>query len=189
MSGCVAVAAFPAAGADRSSRRPRTTSAKMPSARSASAAAPKSRRGRTDRTSRSCRRPTAPSPPVNSAAAPQPGKVPPGMQYLYGSGEAAALSYQAYLGLTDLMIAQVERSRGRPYGVFGGADARIDARRAQVRAVRRPAAGGGARRRRNRVAQPRLRGRRQPAQRRIRPAALGPLGTDRGERGRRRRRA
>lgn len=32
--------------------------------------------------------------------------VPAGMQYLYGSGEAAALSYQAYLGMIDQIIAK-----------------------------------------------------------------------------------
>ncbi|QDZ09139.1 acid phosphatase [Sphingomonas panacisoli] len=49
--------------------------------------------------------------PDGSVAAPAPaapaaGKVPPGMQYLYGSGEAAALSYQAYLGVIDTIIAK-----------------------------------------------------------------------------------
>jgi 5'-nucleotidase (lipoprotein e(P4) family) len=42
---------------------------------------------------------TAPPPPA-------PGSVPPGMQYLYGSGEASALSVQAYLGLTDFLVAR-----------------------------------------------------------------------------------
>ncbi|MDQ2878912.1 MAG: acid phosphatase [Pseudomonadota bacterium] len=40
--------------------------------------------------------------------------VPPGMQYLYGSGEAAALSIQAYQGLIDMMIA---RSSDRGVGL------------------------------------------------------------------------
>ena len=39
-------------------------------------------------------------------AAPAPGSVPPGMQYLYGSGEASAISIQAYLGLTDFILAR-----------------------------------------------------------------------------------
>lgn len=43
--------------------------------------------------------PTAP--PV-----PQPGTVSPGMQYLYGSGEASAVSIQAYLSLTDFLVAR-----------------------------------------------------------------------------------
>jgi 5'-nucleotidase (lipoprotein e(P4) family) len=43
----------------------------------------------------------APTPPP-----PAPGSVPPGMQYLYGSGEASALSVQAYLGLTDFLLAR-----------------------------------------------------------------------------------
>ncbi|HEX4694850.1 HAD family acid phosphatase [Sphingomonas sp.] len=38
--------------------------------------------------------------------APPPGSVPPGMQYLYGSGEASAISIQAYLGLTDFLLAR-----------------------------------------------------------------------------------
>ena len=37
---------------------------------------------------------------------PPPGSVPPGMQFLYGSGEASALSVQAYLGLTDFLVAR-----------------------------------------------------------------------------------
>lgn len=45
---------------------------------------------------------TAPTaPPV-----PQPGTVSPGMQYLYGSGEASAVSIQAYLSLTDFLVAR-----------------------------------------------------------------------------------
>jgi 5'-nucleotidase (lipoprotein e(P4) family) len=45
---------------------------------------------------------TAPTAPP----APQPGTVPPGMQYLYGSGEASAVSIQAYLSLTDFLVAR-----------------------------------------------------------------------------------
>ncbi|MDB5677300.1 HAD family acid phosphatase [Sphingomonas bacterium] len=37
---------------------------------------------------------------------PAPGSIPPGMQYLYGSGEASAISIQAYLGLTDFLLAR-----------------------------------------------------------------------------------
>ena len=49
---------------------------------------------------------TAPLHPLAPAAArpapaPVPGAVPPGMQYLYGSGEAAAISVQAWRGLVD----------------------------------------------------------------------------------------
>jgi 5'-nucleotidase (lipoprotein e(P4) family) len=45
--------------------------------------------------------------PVPAAPPPLvPGSVPPGMQYLYGSGEASALSIQAYLGLTDFLLAR-----------------------------------------------------------------------------------
>ncbi|WP_293991983.1 HAD family acid phosphatase [Sphingomonas sp.] len=43
--------------------------------------------------------PTAPPPAV-------PDSVPPGMQYLYGSGEASAISIQAYLSLTDFLLAR-----------------------------------------------------------------------------------
>lgn len=39
-------------------------------------------------------------------AAPVAGSVSPGMQFLYGSGEASALSVQAYLSLTDFLVAR-----------------------------------------------------------------------------------
>ena len=41
-----------------------------------------------------------------SPASPPPGSVPPGMQYLYGSGEASAISIQAYLALADFLVAR-----------------------------------------------------------------------------------
>ena len=44
--------------------------------------------------------------PVAAPAPPPPGTVPPGMQYLYGSGEASAVSIQAYLSLTDFLVAR-----------------------------------------------------------------------------------
>ncbi|MEO7679176.1 MAG: HAD family acid phosphatase [Sphingomonas sp.] len=47
----------------------------------------------------------AASDPAAAVAAPGSG-ASPAMQFLYGSGEAAALDYQAYLGLIDLMIAK-----------------------------------------------------------------------------------
>jgi hypothetical protein len=54
---------------------------------------------------------TAMPPPSGTAPAPattQPrGAVPAGMQYLYGSGEAAALSVQAYGALTRYLRAQL----------------------------------------------------------------------------------
>ena len=56
--------------------------------------------------------PTAEAPQV-AAAAPA-GTVPPAMQFLYGSGEGAALSVQAYRGLIDMMIA---RSSDRAVGL------------------------------------------------------------------------
>jgi 5'-nucleotidase (lipoprotein e(P4) family) len=46
---------------------------------------------------------TALPPPDGSAAS--EGTVPPGMQFLYGSGEAAALSYQAYFGMANYIIS------------------------------------------------------------------------------------
>jgi 5'-nucleotidase (lipoprotein e(P4) family) len=69
--------------------------------------------------------PTAATPPVAQApqavpATPTPapaavaGSISPGMQFLYGSGEGAALSVQAYRGLIDMMIA---RSSDRAVGL------------------------------------------------------------------------
>jgi 5'-nucleotidase (lipoprotein e(P4) family) len=52
-------------------------------------------------------RPTTPAAPP-----PPPGSVPPGMQYLYGSGEASAVSIQAYLALADFLV-----SRGGDFAV------------------------------------------------------------------------
>jgi 5'-nucleotidase (lipoprotein e(P4) family) len=50
-----------------------------------------------------------------AAQAPQPvsAPVPPGMQYLYGSGEAAAASEQAYNALVDAVLARLKRERAR----------------------------------------------------------------------------
>ncbi|MBN8807063.1 MAG: acid phosphatase [Sphingomonas sp.] len=50
--------------------------------------------------------PTAAASAPPSSAVPASGSVPPGMQYLYGSGEAAAISTQAYLGLADFLQAR-----------------------------------------------------------------------------------
>nr|WP_315384102.1 HAD family acid phosphatase [uncultured Sphingomonas sp.] len=44
--------------------------------------------------------------------APAPGAVPVGMQYLYGSGEAAALSVQAYTALVDQTRARIATRGG-----------------------------------------------------------------------------
>lgn len=62
--------------------------------------------------------------PVPAAArpapAPVPGAVPPGMQYLYGSGEAAAISVQAWRGLVAFVGQQVAlqfRAAGTRTGV------------------------------------------------------------------------
>lgn len=56
-----------------------------------------------------------PAPPA--AITPPAGTAPPAtMQYLYGSGEAAGLSRQAYRGLVDYVARAVERHRaGAPY--------------------------------------------------------------------------
>ena len=54
----------------------------------------------------------APQPEPLPPPPPPPGTVPPGMQYLYGSGEASALSVQAYLDLTDFLVA-----RGSDYAI------------------------------------------------------------------------
>ena len=48
---------------------------------------------------------TALPPPDGSTAAGGEAAVPPGMQFLYGSGEAAALSYQAYFGMANYIIS------------------------------------------------------------------------------------
>ena len=54
------------------------------------------------------------APPATSFNATATRPVPPGMQYLYGSGEAAALSYQAYRGLIDRMkMASAARGAGK----------------------------------------------------------------------------
>jgi 5'-nucleotidase (lipoprotein e(P4) family) len=53
-------------------------------------------------------------PPSGVPAAPtaaKPAGVPPGMQYLYGSGEGAAASIQAYAALTTYLNAQVAAAR------------------------------------------------------------------------------
>jgi 5'-nucleotidase (lipoprotein e(P4) family) len=52
--------------------------------------------------------------PVAAAPAPAAGTISPGMQFLYASGEGAALSVQAYRGLIDMMIA---RSSDRAVGL------------------------------------------------------------------------
>lgn len=59
--------------------------------------------------------PAADAIPTAGPVLPPPGSVPPGMQYLYGSGEAAAISVQAYLGLTEFLVARAtDFSVGHP---------------------------------------------------------------------------
>ena len=110
LSGCAAVVAMPA-GAGAILAKTQANSKKRQQRRQA--AATKTNRPSSEMTLTSL---TVLPPPDGSVLAPQrlaggpsatvQGHVPPGMQYLYGSGEAAALSYQAYLGLIDLVIAK-----------------------------------------------------------------------------------
>jgi 5'-nucleotidase (lipoprotein e(P4) family) len=53
----------------------------------------------------------SPQPAPQGAAAVQPGGVPAGMQYLYGSGEGAAAGIQAYAALTDYLTRRVAAAR------------------------------------------------------------------------------
>jgi 5'-nucleotidase (lipoprotein e(P4) family) len=106
LSGCLAVAAFPAAGAavisktQGDKRKARDKKRKdTPAANGAVVLTGMKELPAPDGS-------TATPPPPAATPAPTPGKVPPGMQFLYGSGEAAALSYQAYLGVIDTIIAK-----------------------------------------------------------------------------------
>ncbi|MDP5279127.1 HAD family acid phosphatase [Sphingomonas sp. DG1-23] len=57
---------------------------------------------------------TALPPPDGAPAAPAaPGNAPPGMQYLYGSGEAAALSMQAYQALWNYLRTEIGYRRDK----------------------------------------------------------------------------
>jgi 5'-nucleotidase (lipoprotein e(P4) family) len=104
MTGCIAVAAFPAAGAAVIKKT--QDNKRKAERKKREAATPKS--GAVVLTGlKELPPPDGTVAPTNAAEPPtQPGKVPPGMQYLYGSGEAAALSYQAYLGVIDTIIAK-----------------------------------------------------------------------------------
>lgn len=64
-----------------------------------------------------------PAPPTLTAmpAATSPGAVPPGMQYLYGSGEAAASSLQAWHALVSHVAAQVRVRPGDSVVLAAGA--------------------------------------------------------------------
>ncbi|MEO5494749.1 MAG: HAD family acid phosphatase [Sphingomonas sp.] len=106
MSGCVAVAAFPAAGAaiiKKTQNNKRKAEGKKREA--AKAATPAS--GAVVLTGlKELPPPDGTTVPTDATGPSTAGKVPPGMQYLYGSGEAVALSYQAYLGVIDTIIAK-----------------------------------------------------------------------------------
>ena len=103
LSGCVAVAAFPAAGAaiikttQDNKRKGREKKRKTDSQR---ADGPVVLTGLKELPPPDGSMPNPPPP------APIAGEVSPGMQFLYGSGEAAALSYQAFLGVIDTIIAK-----------------------------------------------------------------------------------
>ncbi|WP_294039922.1 HAD family acid phosphatase [Sphingomonas sp.] len=102
LSGCVAVAAFPAAGAAViSTTQKNQRKAKEKKRKPASPAS-----GAVVLTGLKELPPPDGTTVAPPSTPPVAGKVPPGMQYLYGSGEAAALSYQAYLGVIDTIIAK-----------------------------------------------------------------------------------
>ncbi len=103
LSGCVAVAAFPAAGAAVIKTTQDNKRKARERKRKAEASA---NNGAVVVTDLKELPPPDGSVPQAPPAASTAGKVPPGMQYLYGSGEAAALSYQAYLGVIDTIIAK-----------------------------------------------------------------------------------
>lgn len=109
LSGCIGVAALPVgyaaiAGKNKLTEKRRAKKAAREAAKRAPAVSPNGQpvvlTGVTELP------PPDGSVVAPTAAAPSTGKVPPGMQYLYGSGEAAALSYQAYLGVIDTIIAK-----------------------------------------------------------------------------------
>jgi 5'-nucleotidase (lipoprotein e(P4) family) len=107
LSGCIGVAALPVgyaamAGKNKIADKRRAKKAARDAAKRAPATAPDGQpvvlTGLTEL--------PPPDGSVAPAGPPASGKVPPAMQYLYGSGEAAALSYQAYLGVIDTIIAK-----------------------------------------------------------------------------------
>jgi len=109
LSGCIGVAALPVgyaaiAGKNKLADKRRAKKASREAAKRAPAVAPNGQTavltGMTELP------PPDGSVAAPASAAPAAGKVPSGMQYLYGSGEAAALSYQAYLGVIDTIIAK-----------------------------------------------------------------------------------
>lgn len=106
MSGCVAVAAFPAAGAAIITKT--QDNKRKAERKKRAAAAPAAGSGAVVLTDlKELPRPDGTAAPSNPAERPAvSGKVPPEMQYLYGSAEAVALSYQAYLGVIDTIIAK-----------------------------------------------------------------------------------
>ncbi|MEI9851368.1 MAG: hypothetical protein WDN24_11645 [Sphingomonas sp.] len=89
------------------------------------------------------------------------------MQFLYGSGEGAALSIQAYQTLWTYLVARAkDRKAGLDVrGVVLAPDGTLEAPRF-IPCGKRPSR-RGVRRRRDRAAQPRLRGRRGAARHRL----------------------
>lgn len=63
----------------------------------------------------------APPPPAPAPAALPAPTVPPGMQYLFGSGEGAAISVQAWRGLTGYVAQQVRRRPANSVVLAAGA--------------------------------------------------------------------
>jgi 5'-nucleotidase (lipoprotein e(P4) family) len=132
LSGCIGVAALPVgyaaiAGKNKIADKRRAKKASREAAKRAPVTAPNGQ------TAVLTTLTALPPPDGGGVANPAPvasgGKVPPGMQYLYGSGEAAALSYQAYLGVIDAIIAKSsDRAVGQSvFSVVLRPDATLDA--------------------------------------------------------------
>lgn len=120
MSGCVAAVAPIAAAAMIGKKQLKHNSAPdLPGAAAQAAATPSAAAAPTAAPAPvPAPQATAPAPVAAATPAPAPAAAPagiaPGMQFLYGSGEGAALSVQAYRGLIDMMIA---RSSDRAVGL------------------------------------------------------------------------
>ncbi|MFA5964358.1 MAG: HAD family acid phosphatase [Sphingomonas sp.] len=120
MSGCVAAVAPIAAAAMIGKKQLKHNSAPdLPGAATQAAATPPAAAAAPTAAPAPLAAPQMAAPaPVTTAPTPTPAVAPagisPGMQFLYGSGEGAAISVQAYRGLIDMMIA---RSSDRAVGL------------------------------------------------------------------------
>lgn len=115
MSGCVAAIAPVAAAAMIGKKQLKHNSAPdLPGAATQATATPPAATAPTDAAAPVAVAAASPAPQAAPPAAPAPSGITPGMQFLYGSGEGAALSVQAYRGLIDMMIA---RSSDRAVGL------------------------------------------------------------------------